>query len=77
MACGPKKGVVTKKKKSTMRSLKVIILLKNLNHPQPQFQKSRAASAISLGEFGFTEAIPLLEKTAESLRVLNEKEKKS
>ena len=42
------------------------IILKNLNHPQPQFQKSRAASAIALGELGETEAIPLLQKTAQT-----------
>ena len=42
------------------------ILLKNLNHPQPQFQKSRAASAIALGNMGATEAIPLLQETAKS-----------
>ena len=42
------------------------IPLKNLNHPQPQFQKSRAASAITVGELGLTEAIPELQKTAAS-----------
>jgi bilin biosynthesis protein len=39
------------------------IILKNLNHPQPQFQKSRAAAAIALGNMGVTEAIPLLQET--------------
>lgn len=39
------------------------IMLKNLNHPQPQFQKSRAASAIALGNMGVAEAIPLLQET--------------
>jgi bilin biosynthesis protein len=32
-----------------------------LNHPQPQFQKSRAAAAIALGEIGDVQAIPALE----------------
>jgi bilin biosynthesis protein len=36
------------------------VLYKNLNHPQPQFQKSRAASAIALGELGDPRAIPAL-----------------
>jgi bilin biosynthesis protein len=36
------------------------MILKNLNHPQPQFQKSRAAAAIALGNMGMIEAIPLL-----------------
>ncbi|MGB3405481.1 MAG: HEAT repeat domain-containing protein [Microcoleaceae cyanobacterium] len=36
------------------------VLQKNLNHPQPQFQKSRAACAIALGELGETRAIPAL-----------------
>lgn len=39
------------------------MMLKNLNHPQPQFQKSRAAAAIALGNLGATEAIPLLQET--------------
>lgn len=39
------------------------IALKNLNHPQPQFQKSRTASAIALGNLGATEAIPLLQES--------------
>ena len=42
------------------------ILLKNLNHPQPQFQKSRAAAAIALGNLGAIEAIPLLQKTLQT-----------
>ena len=42
------------------------IMLKNLNHPQPQFQKSRAASAIALGNLGVTSAIPELQKTVKS-----------
>ena len=42
------------------------IMIKNLNHPQPQFQKSRAASAIALANLGATEAIPLLQSTAKA-----------
>lgn len=42
------------------------IVIKNLNHPQPQFQKSRAASAIALGNFGDTDAIPQLRETAKT-----------
>jgi bilin biosynthesis protein len=42
------------------------MILKNLNHPQPQFQKSRAASAIALGNMGVTEAIPLLQETLQT-----------
>lgn len=42
------------------------IIIKNLNHPQPQFQKSRAAAAIALGNLGATDAIPLLQKTAQT-----------
>ncbi|MGB3532206.1 MAG: HEAT repeat domain-containing protein [Microcoleaceae cyanobacterium] len=36
------------------------LLHKNLHHPQPQFQKSRAACAIALGELGDQRAIPAL-----------------
>jgi bilin biosynthesis protein len=36
------------------------LLHKNLNHPQPQFQKSRAAAATALGELGDSRAIPAL-----------------
>lgn len=42
------------------------MFLKNLNHPQPQFQKSRAAAAIALGNIGETEAIPLLQQTLQT-----------
>ena len=42
------------------------IVIKNLNHPQPQFQKSRAASAIALGNFGDASVIPLLQETAKT-----------
>lgn len=42
------------------------IVIKNLNHPQPQFQKSRAAAAIALGNLGAIETIPLLRETAQS-----------
>ena len=42
------------------------IALKNLQHPQPQFQKSRAASAITIGELGIKDAIPQLQETAKS-----------
>jgi bilin biosynthesis protein len=34
------------------------LLLEALNNPQPQFQKSRAAAAIALGELGDSRAIP-------------------
>ena len=37
-----------------------------LNNPQPQFQKSRAAAAIALGELGDNRGIPLLEQCLES-----------
>jgi len=36
------------------------LLLEALHHPQPQFQKSRAAAAIALGELGDQRAIPEL-----------------
>lgn len=37
------------------------LILENLNHPQPQFLKSRSAAAIALGELGKPEAIPALQ----------------
>ncbi len=37
-----------------------LLLQEGLNHPQPQFQKSRFAAAIALGELGNPEAIPNL-----------------
>jgi len=37
------------------------LLMEALHHPQPQFQKSRVAAAIALGELGKPEAIPALE----------------
>ncbi|MDJ0732351.1 MAG: HEAT repeat domain-containing protein [Crocosphaera sp.] len=37
------------------------LLLEALHNRQPQFQKSRAAAAIALGELGETKAIPVLE----------------
>jgi bilin biosynthesis protein len=42
------------------------VLQKNLNHPQPQFQKSRAAAAIALGELGDSRAIPALKACLDS-----------
>jgi bilin biosynthesis protein len=36
------------------------LLLEALNNPQPQFQKSRAAAALALGELGNSQAIPAL-----------------
>lgn len=39
------------------------ILLEALHNTQPQFQKSRAAAAISLANIGATDAIPLLKET--------------
>jgi bilin biosynthesis protein len=42
------------------------LLQKNLNHPQPQFQKSRAAAAIALGELGDSRAIPALKACLDS-----------
>lgn len=42
------------------------MMIKNLNHPQPQFQKSRAAAAIALANLEATEAVPLLQATAKA-----------
>ena len=42
------------------------LLQKNLNHPQPQFQKSRAAAAIALAELGDPRAIPALKACLET-----------
>ncbi|MDJ0579194.1 HEAT repeat domain-containing protein [Crocosphaera sp.] len=39
------------------------LLLEALHNLQPQFQKSRAAAAIALGELGETKAIPVLKAT--------------
>ncbi|MDJ0600613.1 MAG: HEAT repeat domain-containing protein [Crocosphaera sp.] len=39
------------------------VLLEALHNRQPQFQKSRAAAAIALGELGETKAIPVLKAT--------------
>jgi bilin biosynthesis protein len=36
------------------------LLVEALNNPEPQFQKSRAAAALALGELGDLRAIPLL-----------------
>jgi bilin biosynthesis protein len=36
------------------------VILEALNNREPQYQKSRAAAAIALGEFGDTQAIPTL-----------------
>jgi len=36
------------------------LLVEALNNREPQFQKSRAAAALALGEFGDTRAVPLL-----------------
>ena len=38
------------------------IILEALQNTQPQFQKSRAAAALALGELGATETIPLLKE---------------
>lgn len=42
------------------------LLVDALNNRAPQFQKSRAAAAIALGELGDSRAIPLLTKSLES-----------
>jgi bilin biosynthesis protein len=42
------------------------LLIETLEHPQPQFQKSRAASAIALGELGDQRAIPALKACLET-----------
>jgi bilin biosynthesis protein len=42
------------------------LLIEALQNPQPQFQKSRAAAAIALGELGNTRAIPALKSCLES-----------
>ncbi|MGK7949502.1 MAG: HEAT repeat domain-containing protein [Xenococcaceae cyanobacterium] len=39
------------------------IIIEALHNTQPQFQKSRAAAAIALGNIGATDAIPLLKET--------------
>jgi bilin biosynthesis protein len=39
------------------------IVVEALNNRRPQFQKSRAAAAIALGNYGKSEAIPLLQET--------------
>ncbi len=42
------------------------LIFQNLNHPQPQFQKSRVAAAIALGELGNPDAIPGLQECLNS-----------
>ncbi|MFY7806209.1 MAG: HEAT repeat domain-containing protein, partial [Limnoraphis robusta] len=42
------------------------LLIETLEHPQPQFQKSRAAAAIALGELGDQRAIPALKSCLET-----------
>ena len=42
------------------------IFLEGLHRTEPQFQKSRTAAAIALGELGDTQAIPDLHKCLES-----------
>jgi bilin biosynthesis protein len=42
------------------------LLIEALQNPQPQFQKSRAAAAIALGELGDARAIPALKSCLES-----------
>jgi bilin biosynthesis protein len=42
------------------------LLLEALHHSQPQFQKSRAAAAIALGELGEQRAIPELKACLET-----------
>jgi len=38
------------------------VILESLQNKQPQFQKSRAAAALALGELGATDTIPLLKE---------------
>ncbi len=42
------------------------LVMAALNNPQPQFQKSRAAAALALGEFGDIKAIPALKTGLET-----------
>ncbi|MGF1604241.1 MAG: HEAT repeat domain-containing protein [Thermosynechococcaceae cyanobacterium] len=42
------------------------LLIEALHNPQPQFQKSRAAAAIALGELGEPQAIPVLKACLET-----------
>lgn len=42
------------------------LLIEALHNPQPQFQKSRTAAAIALGELGDSRAIPELKKSLET-----------
>jgi bilin biosynthesis protein len=42
------------------------LLVEALHNTQPQFQKSRAAAAIALGEIGDVQAIPELHKCLET-----------
>ena len=42
------------------------IIVKALHNTEPQFQKSRAAAAIALGNLQATQAIPILEQTLET-----------
>lgn len=42
------------------------LLVEALNNPEPQFQKSRAAAALALGELGDLRAVPLLKAGLES-----------
>ena len=39
------------------------LILEALHNTSPQFQKSRAAAAIALGNLGVSEAIPILKET--------------
>jgi bilin biosynthesis protein len=42
------------------------LLVEALNNPEPQFQKSRAAAALALGELGDIRSIPLLKASLET-----------
>ena len=42
------------------------LLIEALHNPQPQFQKSRTAAAIALGELGDSQAIPELKKSLQT-----------